>query len=65
LRNVESGKNSPTDYNQEAAVKIFDFTKIPLKGQGRNHDFNFGGGLEVTIGGGLTKVEAEELKNLF
>jgi len=23
------------------------------------------GGLEVTIGGGLTKVEAEELKNLF
>ena len=23
------------------------------------------GGLEVTIGGGLTMVEAEELKNLF
>jgi len=24
-----------------------------------------GGGLEVTIGGGLTMVEAEELKHLF
>jgi len=27
--------------------------------------FILGGGLEVTIGGGLTMVEAEELKNLF
>ena len=34
--------------------------------QVRNYDFHFGGGgLEVTIGGGLTMVEAEELKNLF
>ena len=26
--------------------------------------FILGGGLEVTIGGGLTMVEAEELKNV-
>ena len=45
--------------------------------QGRNHDFHFGGGkavttililkggLEVTIGGGLTMVEAEELRKFY
>ena len=34
-------------------------------GQGLNHDFHFGGGLEVTIGGGLTMVEAEELRKFY
>ena len=47
------------------------------KYQGRNHDFHFGGGkvvtpililkggLEVTIGGGLTMVEEEELRKFY
>ena len=43
--------------------------------QGRNHDFHFGGrtvttifilgGLEVTIGEGLTMAEAEELRKFY
>ena len=36
-----------------------------LGGQGLNHDFHFLGGLEVTIGGGLTMVEAEELRKFY
>ena len=56
-------------------IKIFQFSvhstdyvyDIPsvVRIQGCNHDFHLGGGLEVTIGGGLTIVEAEELRNLF
>ena len=48
-----------------------------LTWQGRNHDFHFGGGravttifileggLEVTIGGGPTMVEAGELRKFY
>ena len=47
------------------STSISDYVVAITTKQGRNHDFHFGGGLEVTIGGGLTMVEAEELKNLF
>ena len=48
------------------SVLLSNATWCVLSKQGRNHDFHFGGGgLEVTIGGGLTMVEAEELKKFI
>ena len=38
---------------------------MQISTQGCNHDFHFWGGLEVTIGGGLTMVEAEELRKFY